>query len=269
MIFRMQRVSFRYGQRRVVADFDLELEAGIFHGLLGPNGCGKTTVLDLLGNYKQPAQGRIDFRGKPLQRYPRRDLARQIALVPQDFSINFPYRTEDIVLMGRYPHMPRFAAPSPRDRRIVADVMAKADVRELQGRFVTELSGGERQRVVFARALAQDTPVLLLDEATSNLDIRHALALLRLAAEDVRRRQKTVVAVFQDINLAAQFCDRLVFMRRGQVAASGPVNQVLTPDIIAKVFDVEARVYDEAFTGCRQVALRSPETPATTTIMQE
>lgn len=256
MIFAMRNVAFRYGEHPVIADFELDLEPGFFHGILGPNGCGKTTVLDLLGGYRQPAQGTIAFRGRPLRRYSRRALAREMALVPQDFYINFPYRSEEIVMMGRYPYIPRFAAPSPQDRKIVAAVMDKTDIRDLGGRFVTELSGGERQRVVFARALAQDTPVLLLDEATSNLDIRHTLSLLSLAAEDVRRYQKTVVAVFQDINLAAQFCDRLVFMQAGQVAALGPVERVLTPATIRAVFGVEARVYDEAFSGRKQVAFR-------------
>lgn len=256
----MHNVGFRYGGHTVIADFDLQLEAGVFHGILGPNGCGKTTVLDLLSGYKRPAHGRIAFMGRPLQGYSRRALARQIALVPQDFYINFPYRTEEIVMMGRYPHIPRFAAPSARDRDKVAEVMVNTDIQALDGRFVTELSGGERQRVVFARALAQDTPVLLLDEATANLDIHHTLTLLSLAAEDVRRRRKTVVAVFQDINLAAQVCDRLVFMHSGRVAASGGIDRVLTPDTIRAVFGVEARVYDEAFSGRKQVAFRSPQT---------
>jgi iron complex transport system ATP-binding protein len=194
--------------------------------------------------------------GKSVSSYPKRVLARRIALVPQNFYINFPFTAQEVVMMGRYPHLGRFTYPSEEDQHLVAKIMDRTGTIEFKDRRVTELSGGERQRVVFARALAQNTDCLVLDEATSNLDISHSLALLQLVAGRVATLGRTAIAVFQDINLAAAHCDELIFMQAGRIAASGPVDAVLTPKILSEVFDVEARVYDEPFTGARQVAFR-------------
>jgi iron complex transport system ATP-binding protein len=159
-------------------------------------------------------------------------------------------------MMGRYPYIPRFGRPTGRDTGIVADVMEAADVAGMAERFVTELSGGERQRVVFARALAQDTPVLILDEATSNLDVGHAIRLLSLAARRVRSECRTVLAVFQDINQAAAYCDYLVFMSRGKIAAQGDTRDVLNPDTVRAVFDVDARVYHDDYSDALHVVYK-------------
>jgi ABC-type cobalamin/Fe3+-siderophores transport system ATPase subunit len=257
MPFELHHVRFQYGDKIVLDDVSLTLAAGKFHGIVGPNGSGKTTVLDLLIRHKTPAAGNIFYRGKPLGQYARSRLAREMALVPQDFYTNFPYTAAEIVMMGRYPHIPRFNAPSAADREIVGDIMQRTDTARFKRRMVTALSGGERQRVIVARALAQDTPVLLLDEATSNLDIHHSLKVLALAAERVRHGERTVVAVMQDINLAALYCDDLIFMQNGRIAAQGSVQTVLTPETLREVFDVETRVYEDAFCGARQVVFRS------------
>jgi iron complex transport system ATP-binding protein len=256
MTYDVRNVSFCYAEKNVLDDVSLVLSPGKFYGIVGPNGCGKTTLLDLLTRHKEPVRGRIALNGKELSRFPKKSLSRQTALVPQNFYINFPYTAAEIVMMGRYPHMPRFAAPSESDHRIVRDVMEKADVAQFARRFVTELSGGERQRVVFARALAQDTPVLLLDEASSNLDIHHALRLLGLAAEGVNKRQKTVIAVLQDINLAALYCDHLIFMKQGRIVNQGETEAVLTPETIRAVFNVTGKVSFDPFSNRKQVVFR-------------
>jgi iron complex transport system ATP-binding protein len=159
-------------------------------------------------------------------------------------------------MMGRYPHISRFRTPSADDHQMVDDIMARTEIIEFRNQFITELSGGERQRVIFARALAQDTPVLLLDEATSNLDINHSLSLLKLAARGVKEKGKTVVAVLQDINLAGLYCDDIVFMKNGGVVAHGPAPQVLNPETIYTVFNVEARITHDDFCGAPQVVFR-------------
>jgi iron complex transport system ATP-binding protein len=159
-------------------------------------------------------------------------------------------------MMGRYPHIPRFAAPSAEDRRIVEEIMEQAEITGFTDRFITELSGGERQRVIFARALAQDTPVLILDEATSNLDINYSLSLLNISEQRVKKQGQTIIAVMQDINLAAVYCDYLIFMTGGQIAAHGVTRDVLNPETIAGVFKVESKVYTEAYCDALQVIFK-------------
>jgi iron complex transport system ATP-binding protein len=256
MSFEMQDVGFSFDGKRVIDDVSLALRPGRFYGVVGPNGCGKTTMVDLLCRFRAPQQGRIAYSGKRLSAYSKRQLAREIALVPQNFYINFPFRVRDVVMMGRYPYIPRFGRPSGRDAGIVAEVMEAADVAGLAERLITELSGGERQRVVFARALAQDTPVLILDEATSNLDVGHAIRLLGLAARRVRSESRTVLGVFQDINQAAAYCDYLVFMSRGKIAAQGEARDVLNPDTVRTVFEVEAKVYHDDYSDALHVVYK-------------
>jgi len=254
--FELQGVGFSFDGKKVVDDVSLDLSPGKFYGVVGPNGCGKTTMVDLLCRFRAPQQGQILYDGKTLGAYSKRQLAREISLVPQNFYINFPFRVRDVVMMGRYPYIPRFGRPSARDAGIVAEVMEAADVAGMSERLVTELSGGERQRVVFARALAQDTPVLILDEATSNLDIGHAIRLLGLAARRVRQGAGTVLAVFQDINQAAAYCDHLIFMSQGRVAAHGATRKVLTPDTVRAVFEVDAKVYHDDYSNSLQVVYK-------------
>jgi iron complex transport system ATP-binding protein len=256
MSFELHGVGFAFEGKKVIDGVSLSLAPGRFHGVVGPNGCGKTTLVDLLCRFRAPQQGRIAYNGRDLPAFSKRQLAREISLVPQNFYINFPFRVREVVMMGRYPYIPRFGRPSDRDGRIVAEVMEAADVAGMAERLVTELSGGERQRVVFARALAQDTPVLILDEATSNLDVGHALRLLGLAARRVRRESKTVLAVFQDINQAAAYCDRLIFMSRGGIAAHGDTREVLTPETVRAVFGVEARVYHDDYSNALHVVYK-------------
>lgn len=255
-LFGITDLVFRYGDKAVLAGLRLTLSAGRFYGLLGPNGCGKTTLLDLLLGLRRPDGGRIVFRGQDLAAYRRSDLARAMALVPQNFYINFPFTVRQVVMMGRYPYLPRFAPPGPEDHRRVDAVMAAADIAVLADQPVTALSGGERQRVIIARALVQDTAVMMLDEATSNLDVRHALHLLDLVRGRVDREQRTVIAVFQDINKAAMYCDDLIFMRDGQVAVEGETTAVLTPATLRTIYGVEAQVAFRAECRAPQVTYR-------------
>jgi ABC-type cobalamin/Fe3+-siderophores transport system ATPase subunit len=251
--FALCGISFAHPGRTIFAGLDLELPAGRFTGIIGPNGCGKTTLLDLICRHITPYQGHIQFAGRPLGDYGKRALARQIALVPQDYGINFPFTVEEVVFMGRYPHTPRFGAPSAEDADRVARTMADCDVLAFKDRPITSLSGGERQRVIFARALAQDTPVLVLDEATANLDVCHTLTLLDRVADLVQTERRTVIAVFQDLNLASAYSQDIVMVKAGRVVAAGPTGKVFTPQNLKRVFDVEARVAVDDFTGRLQV----------------
>ncbi len=253
--FVLKDVSFRYGTKRAVDSVSLDLPRGRLYGLIGPNGCGKSTLLDLLIGSRRPCSGTVIYQGRPLNGYPRRWVARQIALVPQDFGINFAFTVREVVLMGRHPHIPRFGAPDGRDLAIAEQAMAAINIRDFVDRYVPELSGGEKQRVVVARALAQQTPVLLLDEATSNLDIQHTLDIFRVC-QGLVREGRTVVAVIHNLNLAAAYCDELIFMKQGRVFCTGPKAETLTPDNIRTVFGVESRVYFDEFCRSQQISFR-------------
>ena len=254
-MYQLEHIGFAHGEKMAVEDLTLDFEGGHFYGIIGPNGSGKTTLIDLLAGHLRPRRGSIRLEGRALDRYTRKSLARRIALVPQDYRINFPYTCREIVMMGRYPHIPRFARPGDGDRSVVDAVIRQAGLSAFAHRYINQLSGGERQRVVFARSLAQETPVLLLDEATANLDMRHTIGLLDLAARRITANT-LVIAVLQDVNLAAMYCDRLVCLQAGRVFASGPVASVLTAQTLRAVFGVEARVVHDDFTGSLQVALK-------------
>jgi iron complex transport system ATP-binding protein len=234
-------IAFAYGAKPIFEGLSLTFEPGCFYGIIGPNGSGKSTLIDLLCGHLRPMRGMVRLAGRPLGAYPRKSLARRIALVPQTLRLDFPYTCAEVVMMGRYPHIPRFGRPGEADRRAVAKVLDETELTATAGRRVDRLSGGERQRVVFARALAQETGVLLLDEATAHLDMHHAIGLLNLAARRVARGA-LVVAVLQDLNLAAMYCDRLVCLGGGRVYAGGPTAEVLTAEVLRDVFRVHARV---------------------------
>ncbi|MGB5747246.1 MAG: ABC transporter ATP-binding protein [Desulfobacterales bacterium] len=256
MPFELSHISFNYADRKVIDDISIALVPGKFYGIIGPNGSGKTTMVDLLSRHRLPAEGRISYNGRALSSYSKKELSREIALVPQNFYINFPFTVKEIVMMGRYPHIPRFAAPSSDDLNILQNVMQLTEINEFANRYITELSGGERQRVVFARALAQDTPVLILDEATSNLDINFSISLFNIAEQRVKTNESTVVAVMQDINLAAGYCDYLIFMSGGKIAAHGTTQTVLNPETLQTVFNIEAKVYHESYSQSLQVVYK-------------
>jgi iron complex transport system ATP-binding protein len=248
-------ISFAHGERRVLRDVSLALAPGRFYGLLGPNGSGKTTLLDLLIANRKPATGAITLQGRPLAAYTRRQLAQQMALIPQEFDLGFDFRVSEIVLMGRHPHIRRFASPGPLDLALSRQAMADLEVDHLGDRLITALSGGEKQRVVAARALAQDTPLLIMDEATANLDIQHTIQIFQV----VRRRVEegcTVFAAIHDLNLAAAFCDEVFLLKEGALHGAGPPEQVLTPATIAEVFGIDCRTAYNDFNRSHQISFQ-------------
>ena len=261
LLWSLVAANFAYNGTPVLRDINLELRHGQCYGILGPNGSGKTTLLDLLAGLQTPQSGTITFKGQRLQAWPKRQLARELALVPQDFMVRFGFSVREVVEMGLHPRLHRFATLSEHDQETISEALAATGIAALADRPVTRLSGGEKQRVAVARALAQRPEVLLLDEATSNLDIHHSLEILHLIRSRFERQGMQVVAVMHDLNLAALFCDSLVLLKSGRIVCQGPTEEVLTPENIEVVFGVEAEVVMSAFTNSKQVSFRLPAAP--------
>ena len=239
-------LSHSYGTLRVLKEVSFKVAAGEFVGIVGANGSGKTTLLNCVSGILGPTGGIIRVCGKEVRTTDSMEMARSVAIVPQESSDNFAFTVEEMVLMGRYAHIERFSFEEERDHEAAEHAMKATGTWKLRERSVTELSGGEKRRVIIARALAQEPRVMLLDEPTSHLDLRHQLEILGLIREQNGRKGLTVLAVFHDLNLAARFCDRLLIMDSGRITASGAPGEVLTRENIAHAFRVDANVATNA-----------------------
>ncbi len=244
-------VSFRYAPDGplVVNGVSVRLAAGALVGILGPNGSGKTTLLRLLSGTRRPSAGRVMLGDQPLDRLSRRDVARRIAVVPQETELAFEYSAIEIVLMGRHPHLGVFTVEGPEDIRIAREALAATGTTDLADRPFHELSGGEKQRVVIAAALAQSAALLLLDEPTASLDLGYQLEVSSLLLRLNQDHGVTMAISTHDLNLAASICRELILMRDGKVLASGPTDTVLTPENVRRLYDVEADVHLHSETG--------------------
>jgi iron complex transport system ATP-binding protein len=225
-----------------LSSLSLDIERGSLTGLLGPNGCGKTTLLRLMAGVLRPQHGAISVDGDAVDRIPRRQLGRRVAIVPQETHPAFDYTVLEMVLMGRHPHLGTFQLEGPNDYAIATEALTATGAAHLAARSYATLSGGEKQRVVIASALAQQPDVLLLDEPTASLDLAYQLEVSSLLTRLNRKRGVTMVLATHDLNLAASLCDRLVLMRAGKIFAHGATADVLTETSINQLYDVEADV---------------------------
>ena len=240
-MFSVRNLAFHYGNTPVLSDINAEFEAGKFYTLLGPNGSGKTTFLNLLNGRLRGLIGQVFFERKPLARYSAQELARRFAVIQQRGGVNFPFDCFDIVMMGRHPFVGRLEVFSEADVAIVYDAMEQTDTLQFAQIPITEVSGGECQRVLFARALAQQPQVFFLDEAFSGVDIARHLRALRLLRRLVNEEGRTVFAVTHDLNLAYGFSDEVVVLKNGQIQGQAAPQSLLTEAFIHKIFDVHAR----------------------------
>jgi len=244
-------VSFAYrsGAARVVDDISLTIAPGAMVGILGPNGSGKTTMLKILGGMLQPSTGRVQLDGRRLAGWSRRQLARQIAVVPQETHATLDFTVLDIVLMGRYAHLGPFTLEGAADLEIAREALAATGTADLETRPFATLSGGEKQRVVIASALAQASDLLLLDEPTASLDLGYQLEIASLLRRLSRDRGTTMVVCTHDLNFAAALCGRIVLLKKGKVLAQGPTAETLTAAAIRDAYGVDADVQFHQWAG--------------------
>jgi iron complex transport system ATP-binding protein len=242
-------VWFGYGRderstpgRYVLEDVSIAVPRGAIVGLLGPNGSGKTTLLKLLSGTLTPARGRVTLDGAPVRTLSRRDLARRIAVVPQETHSAFDFSVIEIVLMGRYPHLGAFELEGADDLAIAREALAATGTGALEARPFATLSGGEKQRVVIAGALAQASHVLLLDEPTASLDLGFQLEIASLLVRLNQERGVTMVVSTHDLNLAATLCTELVLLKAGHVVAHGATDGVLNAANVRALYGVDADV---------------------------
>lgn len=232
----------RGSRATTLRDVTIRVPSGACTGVLGPNGCGKTTLLRLLAGVLRPHGGTVTLDDRPLDGYSRRAVARRLALVPQQTHPVFDYTVLELVLMGRHPHLGPFTLEGPRDLAIAHEALSATGADHLAGRAYGSLSGGEQQRVIIAAALAQEPDILLLDEPTTALDLRAQVEITALLARLVRVRRATLVISTHDLNLAAALCDRLVVLRDGRLLAEGATADLLTAPLVRRLYDVEADV---------------------------
>ncbi len=238
-----------YDRREVLRNISFDLHPGEFVGIIGPNGCGKSTLIKALTGILRPTGGRVLVQGQPLKELSVREVARRMAVVPQHEQVAFGFSCRDVVMMGRAAYTGMMGHYTHKDKQAAQAAMERMSVWEFRDRPVQQLSGGERQRVGLARALAQQCDLLLLDEPTSHLDISHQIGLLSEIQSLRNENGHTVVAVLHEINMAAEFCDRILVMHKGSIVADGSPAEVINPRMLKRVFALDALVRMNPVTG--------------------
>ncbi|MHA1764110.1 MAG: ABC transporter ATP-binding protein, partial [Promethearchaeota archaeon] len=248
MTISAKEISFNYGSKLVLKDITIHFQKGFLYGILGPNGSGKTTFLKILSGVLKSELGEVIVDDILINTMNPREIAKKIAMVPQPTSINFDYTVEEIVMMGRYSHIGRFSQESPEDKRIVDEILKKLKLHELRKRSFNELSGGELQKVIIGRALAQNGKIILLDEPTTHLDINYKIEFMMMMRNYVEEG-KIIIAVLHDLNLAAQFCDKIILLNDGKIKAFGPVEEIITRENIKTVYNIDVVVRKNVYTN--------------------
>jgi iron complex transport system ATP-binding protein len=238
-IIEVKNLSFSYSQTPLLSDLSFDVGSGSFLAIAGPNGVGKSTLLNLLCASIKAQAGSITLDRQSLESYTTETLAKQVAVVRQEFVPSFGFSVLETVLMARTPYYGRLGFENEGDRQIVRHALEATDTAEFASRQLAQISGGERQRVFIARALAQQTPILMLDEPTSFLDLRHQVRIYDLLKQMQIEQNKTIIAITHDINLAAQYCDQVLLLGGDGQCYTGSPADILSPSRVSKVFGVE------------------------------
>ncbi len=255
MTFDVRGLEFRYREKPVLDGASLEIREGEVFGILGPNGCGKTTLLKNLNRNLKPDAGAVVVDGEDIADLSKKDIARKVAAVPQVNEIRFSFTVRDIVAMGRMPFQKQFEGDSASDLEIVDRALKDVGIYDMRDKRINEMSGGERQKVIIARALAQTPRYLLMDEPTNHLDVNTQFEVLDLVYRLSREKGLTVIIVSHDLPMASRYCDRIALINNHKVMCCGTPEEVLTPENMEKVFRVDAELCTDSKTGKRTVLL--------------
>lgn len=240
----IKELSYSYEHKKVLKDVNGVFYEGVFYGIAGPNGSGKTTWMKLMaGLFKDYNKGIYIF-GRELSKLSRVEIARKISFVPQMFNMKYAFTVEEIVMMGRYPYIKHMGTPTHEDYEYVTETLKETNLYELKHRYVNELSGGELQRVVIARAIVQDTEIILLDEPISHLDIRHQYEIITLLKKLCKEKNKTIIAVLHDLNVTMNHCDHVMLMGDGRVLEQGEPHRVLTEESLQNIYGVKVKIIE-------------------------
>lgn len=241
MEIRTENVVSVLGGTEILHGVEIHIHKKELIGLLGPNGSGKSTLLRCIYRTLKPTDGAVFLDGKPIEEYSYKESARRISVLAQHNYYNFEFSVEDVVMMGRAPHKRALDRDTREDYQLVSKCLKMVGMDSFRKRAFSTLSGGEQQRVILARALAQQTPCLILDEPTNHLDIKYQIQLMNL----IKGLDRTIVSAIHDLNIAAMYCDRIYVMKEGKIIASGTPEEVLTPELIRQVYEVNAEVFKD------------------------
>lgn len=252
---KIDNLRYVYDKHIVLDGVELEIREGEVLGILGPNGCGKTTLLRNLNKNLSPKDGCILLDGIDLEQSGKKDIAKTIAVVPQTNEIRFSFTGREIVSMGRIPYQSMMGGESREDAEIVEDALVSTGSKKLENRYINTMSGGERQRIMIARALAQTPKILLMDEPTLHLDISTQFEALDLVCGLAKKKGLTAVIVSHDLPMVAKYCDRVALIRDHRIMCCGTLEEVLTPENMGLVFNVDAELVTDNKTGQKTVLL--------------
>lgn len=257
LLLQAQNLSFAYDRDLVLENISLDIKAGEFIAVIGPNGSGKSTLLKLLGGILEPEKQCIRLDNSDILDFKKKALATMISWIPQETHLAFPFKVQDVVMMGRHPYLSPLTFESDNDYQIVARAMQLTQVEQFAERNFNEISGGEKQRVLLASAIAQDPRVMLLDEPTSALDIKYQVEILNILKQLNKNKGTTLVLAMHDLHLASKFCHRLALLKQGKLVCEGTPREVLQKDILESVYEIKVKLFIDDQDGS---VLVSPET---------
>lgn len=247
-IYEVSNLDFMYTQNHIIKDMSLKIKKGSFTGILGPNGCGKSTLLKNMIKYLEFSSGDIKLNNKSIIEIEQKNIAKTVGFIPQKSELKMNITVNDMIMMGRFPHLKsKWSGYSKEDREIADKIIAELNLEKYIERTVFSLSGGEFQRVLLARALVQEPEILILDEATSNLDINYAAELMTLVKKLTLKKEITAIAVLHDLNLASTYCTEIALLKDGKVRYFDKPNKLFKKEILKDIYDIEPKILEDNY----------------------